>query len=328
MVRGTSRHLPRILLQTYGGRQWASELDVRSDAYCARPPRSAASGPPHEPQSPYTPHRRPRSLSPLPMKTARPPALRPATVPHHPPTIPHHQHTSPANSLPREHQPRPYRSGPPFAPRTTHPPCRVGVARHRRPRGRDRDPIPTILAPAAAGHCSCHSARLAQSVLPPPLLSNCCSTSRQKGRGAKRCCSESHRFWPEIGNTCSRPPTRRAEDPGHPRLRHPPWRMLLPLAAVSAGRYAKVTVRAPPSQQPPWHREPRPRWTPCPILPADPPTPCDLFRTTCRILPRPSPCYLFCFTCLYTMLSCMLTCTHNSIYLMRAPHGSRALQAA
>ena len=30
----------------------------------------------------------------------------------------------------------------------------------------------------------------------------------------------------------------------------------------------------------------------------------------------------------YTMLSCMLTCTHNSIYLMRAPHGSRALQAA
>ena len=163
MVRGTSRHLPRILLQTYGGRQWTSELDVRSDAYCARPPRSAASGPPHEPQSPYTPHRRPRSRSPLPMKTARPPALRPATEKHS------QLNTSPANSLPREHQPRPYRSGPPFAPRTTHPPCRVGVARHRRPRGRDRDPIPTILAPAAAGHCSCHSARLAQSVSTPSL---------------------------------------------------------------------------------------------------------------------------------------------------------------
>ena len=29
----------------------------------------------------------------------------------------------------------------------------------------------------------------------------------------------------------------------------------------------------------------------------------------------------------YTMLSCMLTCTHNSFYLMRAPHGSRLLQA-
>ena len=35
-----------------------------------------------------------------------------------------------------------------------------------------------------------------------------------------------------------------------------------------------------------------------------------------------SVCYLFCFTCLHNA-SCMLTCTQNSFYLMRTPHGSR-----